>query len=423
MATIASVQSDMRKTAERRARLEAPSRFLGRQPIVDARCNLFGYELQLRPEKAGRADEDPEQVTREAIDHWLLVIPETQLGKAFVRCTPLALIDRLLTLLPAENTVLVLPKEAATEPALMEACRGLHNRGYSFAMESSALPEARTPLMDMVGFVHIDFPKTDFQRRREIYCTAGGRPRFMAENVETEVEMRIALAEGCSLFQGNFVSHPMQFSSRPVPRNSAVYLNLLSVLHKIPADLRKVEKLVSGDPSLCFRLLRLANSAMQGHPGVITSIREALLLVGDEAVRRLVVVAMAGALAGDRSPAVLGMALARARFCELVAPALREEPARYYLLGILSLLDVLLETTLDRILRSLPVTAEMKSALAGDESAAGRALGLARSLEACEWERCEEIQQALGLAEGFVSSRHVEAIRWAAAMMESEIPE
>lgn len=422
MATIASRQPEMRETAaDQRARLLAPSRFLGRQPIVDARCNLFGYELRLRPEKAARVDEDPEQLTREAIDHWLLLIPEAQEGKAFVGCTRLALIDGLVTLLPAENTVLVLPGDAEGQ-MVVEACRGLRSQGYRFAIGSTGLLEGRAPV-DLVEFVRIDFPKTDFQERREIYRMGNGdRLLFVAENLETEVQMRIALAEGCTLFHGNFLCQPVLFSSRSVPQNSAVYLSLLSVLHKIPADLRRVEKLISGDPSLCYRVLRLANSAMQGHPGVISSIREALLLVGDEAVRRLVVVAMAGALAAHRSRAVLAMGLARARFCELVAPALSEEAARYYLLGILSLLDVLLETSLDRILRTLPVTAEMKSALEGDRSAAGQTLALVRSLEACEWRRCEEMQNALGLAEGFVSSVYVEALRWAATMLESEVP-
>jgi c-di-GMP-related signal transduction protein len=422
MATSVFLESDEGKRGvDQRPRLTGPSRYLGRQPIVDARGGLFGYELRLRSEKAARADEDPERATREAIDHWLLLIPEPQEGNAFVRCTRLALIDRLLTLLPAGATVLILPTAADAGHELVEACRGLRRQGYRLAVESTALLEAPTPLVDMAEFVHIDFPETDFEKRREIYRRAdGNRPRFVAENIDTEVQMRIALAEGCSLFQGNFICQPVLFLSRPVPRNATVYLNLLSVLHRVPADLRKVEKLISGDPSLCYRVLRLANSALQGHPGAISSIREALLLVGDEAVRRLVVVAMAGTLAAHRSPALLGMALARARFCELVAPELREEQGRYYLLGILSVLDALLETPLDRILRSLPVTPEMKSALAGDDSTAGRTLALVRSLEACEWRGCEEMQNVLGLAEGFVSSVYVEAIRWAAGMMGSE---
>jgi EAL and modified HD-GYP domain-containing signal transduction protein len=146
-------------------------------------------------------------------------------------------------------------------------------------------------------------------------------------------------------------------------------------------------------------------------------VREALLMVGDDALRRMVTVAMAGALGGHRSTALLSMALSRARFCELLAPSLSETPSELYLLGILSLLDVLLETHMARILQHLPIRPAMKAALAGDESAAGRALELVRSLESCEWQRCEEIQNLLGLAEGAIASIYVDSMRWASTMM------
>lgn len=420
---IAVPQHEMPETAaDQRARLLAPSRFLGRQPIVDAGCRLFGYELLLRPEKMARVNDDPEQLTREVVDHWLLLIPDETQGCAFVSCTRTAVVDRVVSLLPAGNTILGIPASLEADPALVESCNDLRQIGYRFALDRAAELEADSPFLDIAEFIRIDFPHTDHAKRREIYRMAKRSGiRFVAGGIETEIQMRIALAEGSSLFQGNFVCQPVLFSSRSVPQNTAVYLSLLGLLQKIPSDLRKVEKLISGDPSLCFRVLRLANSALTGHPGVVTSLREALLLIGDEAMRRLVTVAMAGALAAHRSPALLSMALTRARFCELLAPSLSEQPAQFYLLGILSLLDVLLENSLSRILQSLPISAEMKAALGGDGSSGGRALGLVRNLEGCEWERCEELQGSLGLAEGVVAGHYVEAVRWAETMMGKDL--
>jgi EAL and modified HD-GYP domain-containing signal transduction protein len=418
--------------ADQRARLLAPSRFLGRQPIVDTHCGLFGYELLLRPERMTRVNDDPEQIARETVDHWLLLTPESGQGAAFVHCTRALIVDGLVTLLPAESTVLVLPgdpdagnsaPDPGADPELLTACLELRQRGYRFALEQATSLQAGSTLLEIADFVRVDFSTTDFQARREVYRRAArNHPRFLAQKIETEVQMRIALAEGCSLFQGNFVCQPVLFSSRSVPQNSAVYLTLLALLQRMPTDLRKVEKLVSGDPSLCFRVLRLANSALQGHPVIVASIHEALLLVGDDVVRRLVTVAMAGALAAHRSTAVLSMALARARFCELLAPSLSEPAGALYLLGLLSLLDVLLECSLDRILQSLPLSSEMKSALAGDASPSGLALALVRSLESCDWQSCEELQHQLDLAEGSVAAAYVEALRWAGLMIDNELP-
>jgi c-di-GMP-related signal transduction protein len=131
-------------------------------------------------------------------------------------------------------------------------------------------------------------------------------------------------------------------------------------------------------------------------------------------VRRMVTVALAGVLSGHRPPALVSMALARARFCELLAPALSKQPQHLYLLGMLSLLDALLETPMQRILKTLPVHFEMKAALMGQPGTLGSALELVRSLEACDWERCETLREPTGLTESAIAAMYVESLRWAA---------
>ena len=163
-------------------------------------------------------------------------------------------------------------------------------------------------------------------------------------------------------------------------------------------------------------MLRLANSALQHHPGAITTIGEALLMIGEDALRRLITVAVTGAIGDQRSSALISMILTRARFCELLAPSLREDPAELYLLGMLSLLDALLQMPFPRILQSIPISNEMKLALAGDQTPPGSALALVRGLESCDWDRCEEIQHQLGLAEGAIAAAYTKALRWASTM-------
>jgi EAL and modified HD-GYP domain-containing signal transduction protein len=161
----------------------------------------------------------------------------------------------------------------------------------------------------------------------------------------------------------------------------------------------------------------VANSALQGHPGMVSTIREALLMIGEDSLRRMVTVAMAGSLSHSRPTALLSMALARARFCELIAPALSAEPAQFYLLGLLSLLDALFEMPLARILETVPLTPAMKSALMGDDGVASRALELVRALESCDWPRCEKIQNQLGLVEGVIAAMYAQSLRWASTML------
>ena len=399
----------------------APHRFLGRQPILDAQRRLFGYELLYRGGKSDRFSGDPDQATREVIDQWLLLIPDSGRTASFVNCTRNALVEGLVTLLPPDSTVLEILEDIDPDPDLIECCLALKKKGYRFALDGFLPHSSRARFLPFADFVKVDFQAAGYDLRREIYAmVAGSGAHLLAEKIETDIQLRIAISEGCTLFQGYFFCQPILLGLRSVPQNYSVYLKLLSVLHHSPADLRKLERIISTDASLCYRILRVANSALQGHPGMVSSIREALLMVGDDAVRKMVTVAMAGALSAQRSGALIAMALGRAQFCELLAPALGAEPAQFYLIGILSLLDVLLETPLERILETLPITPAMKASLRGDRSPASRALDLVRSLEACDWNRCEQIQLELGFAEGAIAAMYAQALRWASSMVDQQ---
>ncbi|HEX3987477.1 MAG TPA: HDOD domain-containing protein [Acidobacteriaceae bacterium] len=400
-----------------RESLTSPCRFLSRQPVLDGESNLFGYELFVRP--GDTEDCDPELATREAVDHWLMLAPESRQGCAFIPSTPAALIEGLVTLLPAGSTVFAIDASAHPNPGFLPSCLILKQQGYRFAVDALVPTRDTAPFLQLADFIRIDFQAADFADRAATYALAAGTSvQVLARNIETDIQMRIARSEGCSLFQGSFFSQPVLVSSGPIPRNHLVYLHLLGALHEVPTDLRKVERFISGDASLCYRVLRLANSAMQGHPNPVNTIREALMMAGEEAIRKMATVAVAGALAGERSATLVSMALSRAHFCELLASAVREPAAQMYLLGMVSMLDVLLETPLRDILHTLPISPAMKAALAGDDSGPGRILLLVRSLESCDWQRCLEIQRLLGLQEGFIASTYVNALREASALMQ-----
>ena len=112
-----------------------PKRFLGRQPILDAERHLFGYELFYREGKTDHFAVDPEQATREVVDHWLLLIPDLGQGTSFVNCARGAIVDGLVTLLPPESTVLEILEDVDPDPELINCCLALKAKGYRFALD------------------------------------------------------------------------------------------------------------------------------------------------------------------------------------------------------------------------------------------------------------------------------------------------
>jgi c-di-GMP-related signal transduction protein len=398
----------------------ASVRFVGRQPIVDETGGLFGYELLSRDKPPDVRPPDLEAATRQIVDYWSMLPTNRSEGFAFVNCTRASLVDGTVTLLPCSNTILEILEDVEPDAELIAACVALRKKGYRFALDDFSPLPSRACLIEIADFIKIDFLASDAKERCQIYAMAeGARIRRLAEKIETQEEQAIALSEGCSLFQGYFFSRPVTVASRTLPQNHILYLRLLAALQRRPADLGEIERLVMSDASLTYRVLRLANSASYAANSRITGIRGALLRVGDDAVRHMVSVAIAGELAGNRPTPVLDMALVRARFCELLAPRIGAPSDELYLLGLLSLLDVLLEIPIERILEVLPIGPQIKSALAGIPSQGLCPLQLVRGLETCDWTQCEAMVHAAGLSEEAASGLYLEAVRWATAILQT----
>jgi EAL and modified HD-GYP domain-containing signal transduction protein len=393
-----------------------PTRFLGRQPILDARGHVFGHELLFRSTQSNAFSGDQEHATRDVIDHCLMLLPGTDKEASFVNCTRNALVSGIVTLLPPASTVLEILEDIDPDPELLEACRDLKKKGYRFALDDFEAAESKLPLLDIADFIKIDFLASDPAARSRIYAMASkSHFRFLAEKVETEADVQVARSEGCDLFQGYFFAKPAIVETRVIPQNHAIYLQLLAALTRTPSNVSEIERLVIADASLCYRLLRLVNSARYALRTPIASIRSALVFVGDDEFRKMVTVALAGLAANTRSKALVQMALERARTCELLAPSMHTSASRLYLLGMLSVIDVILAMPMSQIVSALPLDREMKAALLGQKSSLSPALDFARCRESGDWQRQEEIQHALGISCDTAWTIHVYALQWADA--------
>ncbi|MBB6142543.1 EAL and modified HD-GYP domain-containing signal transduction protein [Silvibacterium bohemicum] len=392
-----------------------PTRFVARQPIFDARRNVYGYELLFRSGWENSFSGDIEDATRQMLDNCLVWGVDSLAGGglAFVNCTREALVSQLVTQLPPGNTVLEILETVEPDEELLKACRALRAMGYVFALDDFVPRPEMRPLVEMARFVKVDFRLSDAAERRRIHAMVCGSPAaLLAEKIETPEEFSAALAEGYEYFQGYFFCRPKIFANREIPSSWANYLRLLAELTESPFDARAVIRIIMAETSICYRLLRLANSALLGTRKEVTSVQSALILVGEDRFRRLVSLAVSSALGRDQPPALISLSLERARFCELVAPLLGQNPHEQYMLGLLSLLDAILQCPMEKLLKSLPLRPEAKAALLGAENSIALPLNLIRCYEAGAWEPCAGTIQSLGLSEERLAGIYMEAIRW-----------
>jgi c-di-GMP-related signal transduction protein len=413
-----AAKSTFLATPESAERLGSPStRFLARQPVFDARRTIVGYELLFRSSWENSFRGEVDRATRLMLDNLLIMDIESLAnnGLAFVKCSREALVSMLVTLLPTATSIIEIADNITRDPEVMEACHALRRLGYALALDDFAPGSEMDPLLEIASFVKVDFRCSDVATRRRLdNVMKGKRAALLAKKVETQQEFNIALAEGFEYFQGHFFCRPTVMSNRDIPPNRLNYLRLLVELAHIPFDVGRVERVVLSETSLCYRLLRLANSALMGLRGNVTSVRSAIMLVGDDQFRALAAVAISSSLGRDQPQVLVNLSLERARFCELVAPLVGQSPNEQYMIGLLSLVDAILQTPMDLILKSLPLRDEVKEALMGGENGAAIPLSLISSVESGAWDSCAIVMKSHGVSEEAIANLYKESVKWAA---------
>jgi c-di-GMP-related signal transduction protein len=357
-------------------------RFIGRQAILDQKMSLYGYELLFRDGSANAFRGDGENATNHMIDSCLSMIACSSTKKFFINCTYDALVSMRVKLLPGRTVVLELLETIKYDADLLRACQNLKRLGFSLALDDFSPNESGVALAEMADYVKVDFRASDSALRQEIYHIFRHRKViFLAEKIETLEELQIAQAEGHTLFQGYFHSRPEIISERQITPSKAAYLQLIAALSQSPLDMRRVEHLILMEPALCYRLLRLANSALYGTRYRVSTIQAALNAVGEDAFRKLVTVVLATKLSYSVVNVDAERAVERAYFCESLATILNENPAELYMLGMLSVMDRMLNIPMAQLMELIPVSARFQEALLGSTQGIGRVLELCRYQE------------------------------------------
>lgn len=390
-------------------------RFIARQAIFDRKRLVFGYELLFRSGWENRFIGDSDTATRMIIaDGALYGFQELTRGTlSFINCTREALVDGLVTLLP-KSTVLEILETVEPDEEVINACHRVKQQGYKIALDDFRMNEKLDSLVNQADYIKVDFRLSDKEERKDILAYLKDKPvTLLAEKVETEEEFQMAMEEGFQLFQGYFFCQPTVFSKKKMPTNGTNYLRLLTALSNDSFNVSHITGLVKSEVAICYQLLRLVNSAAFGVEHQIYSIQDALVLVGEDQFRKLVINAIATETCKGRPEELLIHVLHRARFLELMATYTAERSEEQYLFGLLSLMGVMLDTTLDTIVELLPLRQELKDGLTGESNNVTIGLRLLESYEEGDWSACMERAADLGMTEGRLTELYEQSLHWA----------
>lgn len=391
-------------------------RYVARQPIMDLRGRVHGYELLFRagPEAAFRGDGD--LATRTMLDNTVIFGLERLAGglPAFVNCTRESLTENLVHVLPASMTVLEILENLEPTPALVDACRKLKAYGFRLALDDFTFKPKWGPLVELADYIKVDFVVSGPKERESILKRLRAvTVALVAEKVETQEDFKQARVEGFTLFQGYYFCRPVLMENRKVPAHRLSRIEILQLLKNESIELHKLTHLLKRDAALTYRLLRVVNSPMCAIRQEVNSIQSALLAVGEEAFRRILTLAITSELCSDQPAEVLRMAFVRGRFCELAAPLCSLDPTEQYLLGMLSLLPAMLRRPMEELTPALPLRNEIRRALEGIANPERSLLRWIECHEYADWDGCDAIVQASDMDEVLGAGCYAEAVEWA----------
>ena len=394
--------------------------FIARQPIFDRNGKVYAYELLFRSGLHNYFDsDDQDQAAASVIANSSLLFGLTEMTsntKAFINCTRKVLLEGYMSVLPKEHAVVEILEHVEPDEEIVEACRRLKNQGYILALDDFVYNKNYEPLLELADIIKVDFLLSDVEEQARLAQTFIPRGiRMLAEKVETYEVYEQAKKMGYQLFQGYFFAKPVIVSRKDIPTNKLQFLRILKDVHAEEIDFQELSRTIQSEVSLSYKLLKLINSAAFALRHKVSSILQAISLLGIKEIRSWVSLLSVSQMANDKPAELVVSSLVRARFCEQASLAcgMGGRKSDLFLMGLFSLLDVIMSRPLDEILQEITIEEDIRAALTGEPGSMKNILDLIVAIEKADWDQVSRLTSELKAEEGPLCQAYMDAVKWA----------
>ena len=395
--------------------------FVGRQPIYSRDDSSFGYELLFRTSFVNHADiEDGQKATAELLINTFAEIGlERIVGAlpAFINVSEEFIVNQHCHFLPKDKVVIEVLENVKPTREVILALGDLKREGYTIALDDFVYSECLHPLLELADIVKIDVSAFDNPADLEgqIQQTKPFEVKLLAEKIESIQEFQNCKTLGFDLFQGFFFSKPSIVQGRKLPANHISMIQIVALIQDPSVTLHEISDIILTEPILAYKLLRFVNSAYYGLSKEIDSIQHAVTLIGIRQIKTLCSLTALATAAGRKPLELIQTLLIRGKMCELLANKLSyEKTESYFLTGLFSSLDALLDIAIDEALSMLPVCSEVQQAISSGEGNMGKVLNCSIAYEMGDWEKV----QLCPLDKTEIRDTYFEAISWAQRSMD-----
>lgn len=395
---------------------ERRSGSLARKPVFDKSLNVVAYEIVLGSGSIDEiAIEESADGSRRVMVNQVVDLDIESLSADKPVHLPVSS-SLLLAGLPPEfapdRTELVLGSDVEPTPAVTAAVEDLRRNGYRIILDDLAANPHLTGLVRLADAARVDVGQTQDAPSKQIALLKAADVAKIAERVETYDELRQATKEGFTYFQGSFLGRPDGFKKTRGPASQLASLELITLLQDPEAEISDIANVVRRDVNLSYKILKVVNSAQYSLPRPLGSIEEAVMLVGTKQIVSWVGMMTLAAVA-DKPPELTRTAMVRARACETLGARLgRQDTQRFYLVGLFSVIEALLDVPAEQALGGLPLSPEIVDAITSGGGIMGEVLRGVIAHADGDW----TLAHIIGLQDEVISEAFLDAVTQTDAM-------
>lgn len=327
----------------------------------------------------------------------------------------------LLEQMPREGTVFVISasEHLPTNNELMLASiKALKALGYRIGLQGDMEIPNMQPFLELAEYLFIDIASNDIpaiNTQIAAICKHGFDKKLVATNIQTLEEFHVCSKLPFSYFQGPFVTSREKWTSSRMDTGRVKILDLLNRIRR-DAEIAELIPIFKQDPALSFKIMRYINSAGGGLTNKVSSIDQALIVLGRQKLYRWLTLLLFTSGAGEELEwALMENALVRARLAELLAHDTLPENERdeLFVAGIFSLLDILLHIPMEQVLSQVSLPPMASEALLYNRGKYAPYLALAIACEEFDQERITTLAETLNMSVIQVNAIHADALIWA----------
>ncbi|MFC0118511.1 EAL and HDOD domain-containing protein [Pseudoalteromonas xiamenensis] len=399
--------------------------YAARQPILDVNKNLIGYELLFRDGVSNVfPDIDGDEATSRLIEgsQFNFGLEDLTDGKpAYINFTLETLLKGYPTMLGREQLVVEILETVQPGKRLLAAVQELKEKGYTIALDDYQHQKVWRHFYPFVDQIKIDFLNTTLDTIKEIKDAIEEFPHIslVAEKIETYDAYKQAMDLGFTLFQGFFFAKPEMVQSKALPPSEMALAELLYETSTVDMDLKRVTQVFERDVNLSYKLLRYANSAAFKRRAEISTIKQALVVLGNAELKKFLSLLFAAQVSSEKPIELIKLSLTRARFCELLAEkhGKLKDTGTAFLTGMMSLMDAILDESMDSVMNKLPLSIDIKDALLRRDGQLAAYLTLVIDYEQAHWEKANKGASQMGLSQDDLPAFFQEALHWSQEQM------